>query len=177
MIEADAHVAADARISPDAYIGHGTVIGSGVVIGARTKVWHHANILQKAVIGIDSMIAAWVQIDPYCIIGDRVRIQPHVALAAIIGDDVFIGPGTQITNAPYPPCKRLAQTVIEDGVVIGANVTLLPGIRIGRRAVIGSASIVTRSVPAEEVWFGQPAIFRFTRDGYDRRQAEWDAPQ
>jgi len=175
-VESDAHVADDVELGDRVYIGHGTNIGSGVRIGAGTSVWHYANILRDVTIGEDCMIGAWVQVDPEVRVGNRVRVQPQSILSTSdIGDDVFIGAGTIITNAPYPPCKRLARALIHDGVVIGSNVLFLPGVTIGRRAVVGSGAVVTKDVPPEMVAFGNPARVRSTRKDYDLRQAEWEA--
>lgn len=175
-VEADAHVSDDAVLGEEVYVGHGAVIERGVTIDRRTKVWHYANILRGVSIGEDCMIGAWVQIDPEVRIGNRVRVQPQSIISTSdVGNDVFIGAGTITTNAPYPPSRRFARTVIEDGTIIGSNVLFLPGVTIGRRSVVGSGAVVTKDVPPEVVVFGNPARVRYPRAEYDQKLAEWEA--
>ncbi|MDE1858825.1 MAG: N-acetyltransferase [Thaumarchaeota archaeon] len=156
------------------------VVGPRVKIGAGTKVWHFANVIGDDEIGRDCMIGSYVQVDPHVRIGDRTRIQPYTVVSTYtkVGEGVFIGAGVIITNARYPPGKRLWQTVIGDGVVMGSKIVTLPGITIGERAVVGSGSTVAHDVPPGEVWFGNPATFRYARSEYDRRmvEAERSAP-
>ncbi len=76
-----------------------------------------------------------------------------------VGNDVFIGMGTVFTNDKHPPSKKLEHTIVNDGASIGANVTVLPGITIGKGSMIGAGSVVTKSVPDGEIWFGNPARF------------------
>jgi acetyltransferase-like isoleucine patch superfamily enzyme len=80
-----------------------------------------------------------------------------------IGDDVFIGPNATFTNDRFPRSKldyKIEQTVIEAGASIGAGAVVLPGIRIGARALVGAGSVVTRDVGADAVVFGNPARVR-----------------
>jgi len=82
-----------------------------------------------------------------------------------VGDRVFVGPGCVITNVSFPRAtdeKYLAPQgcTIEDDVKIGANVTLLPGVHIGRHALIGAGSVVTKDVPSFAIAFGNPARIR-----------------
>jgi hypothetical protein len=76
-------------------------------------------------------------------------------------DDVFIGPNATFTNNPFPRSKQYpeqhSKTVVHKGASIGANATLLPGISIGSRAMVGAGAVVTRSVPANAVVVGNPA--------------------
>lgn len=78
-----------------------------------------------------------------------------------LGDDVFIGPNATFTNNLFPrrrcPLETIPETVVENGTSIGANATILPGIRLGTGAMIGAGAVVTRSVPPNAVVFGNPA--------------------
>lgn len=117
------------------------------------------------------MVGSYVQLDPDVKLDDGVRIQPYTSIATgtIVGKNVFFGPYVSITNAPFPPSRILYTTVIDDGAVFGSHAVILPGVKIGKEAVVGSNSLVTRNVPSREVWLGSPATFRYTRATYDER--------
>lgn len=94
-------------------------------------------------------------------VGDRCMIE---ALSFIpdwvtLGNDVFVGPGVIFTNDKKPPSygEHWARTIVEDNVSIGANATILPGVRLGKGCVIGAGSVITKDIPAEEIWAGNPA--------------------
>ena len=132
-------------------------------IGAGTKIWAFAHVLPGARIGRDCNICDHVFIENDVIVGDRVTIKCGVQLwdGVRLADDVFVGPNASFTNDPFPRSKRhLAEhcrTVIGPGASIGANATILPGITIGSRAMIGAGAVVTRSVPPNAVVVGNPA--------------------
>jgi len=174
-IEPTAHVADDAVLGDDVYIGHGAIIASGVRIGARTRIWNYVLVLQNVTIGEDCMVASLCQIDPGSTLGDRTRVQPITAVNAFVGKDVFLGAGVVFTNHPYPPGKRLARVQIDDEVVVGSKVLFLPGVHIGRRAVVGSGAVVTKDVPPEVVTFGNPSTIRGTRAQFDAKRDVWEA--
>lgn len=135
--------------------------GALVVIDRRasvpedTIVWHFARILAFAQIGIDVSIGACSEIGRAAVVGPRSRISAHVFLPpnAVVGSGVFIGPGATFTDDRYPRVLDPGQRydphppVIEDGASIGAGAVILPGVRIGARALIGAGSVVTRDVP------------------------------
>jgi acetyltransferase-like isoleucine patch superfamily enzyme len=80
-----------------------------------------------------------------------------------IEDNVFIGPNVTFTNDKYPRSKQYPQefqsTVIKKGASIGANVTILGGVIIGEKSMIGAGSVVTKNIPDGELWVGNPAKF------------------
>ena len=134
-------------------------------IGDDTRIWQFCVILPKAKIGRECNICALVFIENDVVIGDRVTIKNGVQLwdGIDVGDDVFIGPNVTFTNDPFPRSRcrveKLLVTKVGKGASIGANATILPGILIGNDAMIGAGSVVTKDVPAGEVWFGNPASF------------------
>ncbi|MBY0345515.1 MAG: N-acetyltransferase, partial [Neisseriaceae bacterium] len=79
-------------------------------------------------------------------------------------NDVFIGPNVTFTNDFLPRSKQyptsFLKTKIEQGASIGANATIVGGITIGRYAMIGAGSVVTKSVGEYELWYGNPASFK-----------------
>jgi len=132
-------------------------------IGADTYVWQFCVILKDAVIGNNCNINCQVFIENDVVIGNNVTIKPGVQIwdGLRIEDNVFIGPNVTFTNDRYPRSKQypeeFQQTMIKKGASIGANATILGGITIGENALIGAGSVVTKNVPANEVWVGNPA--------------------
>lgn len=132
-------------------------------IGDSTKVWQFVVILPGARIGAEGNICSHCLIENDVAIGDRVTVKSGVQLwdGIRVGDDVFIGPNVSFTNDRFPRSKQyqaqVLKTEIEDGVSIGAGATILPGLRLGRNAMIGAGSVVTRSVPPNAIVVGNPA--------------------
>ncbi len=132
-------------------------------IGPGTRIWAFAHILPQARIGAECNICDHVFIENDVIIGDRVTVKCGVQLwdGLRIEDDVFIGPNATFSNDIFPRSKQRPQafavTTIQRGASIGANATLLPGITIGARAMVGAGAVVTRSVPPNTVVAGNPA--------------------
>lgn len=132
-------------------------------IGEGTTVWQFVVILPGAVIGKDCNICANTLIEGDVRVGDRVTLKSGVQLwdGTRIGDDVFIGPNSTFTNDAYPRSKEYPDSFsginISDHASIGANATLLPGITVGKYAMIGAGAVVTRDVPDYAVVMGNPA--------------------
>ncbi|PPI86008.1 dTDP-6-deoxy-3,4-keto-hexulose isomerase [Marinobacter maroccanus] len=132
-------------------------------IGEGTKVWQFVVILKGAKIGQNCNICAQTLIEGDVIVGDRVTVKSGVQLwdGTRIKDDVFIGPNVTLTNDPYPRSQEYPEkftgVVIESNASIGANATLLPGITIGKSAMVGAGAVVTKNVPAGAVVAGNPA--------------------
>jgi acetyltransferase-like isoleucine patch superfamily enzyme/dTDP-4-dehydrorhamnose 3,5-epimerase-like enzyme len=132
-------------------------------VGAGTKVWAFAHVLPGATIGKDCNICDHVFIENDVVVGDRVTIKCGVQLwdGLRVGNDVFIGPNATFTNDPFPKSKQrpaeFVKTTLEPGCSVGANATILPGISIGRNAMVGAGAVVTRSVPANAIVYGNPA--------------------
>jgi acetyltransferase-like isoleucine patch superfamily enzyme/dTDP-4-dehydrorhamnose 3,5-epimerase-like enzyme len=132
-------------------------------IGAGTRVWAFAHLLPGAVIGRNCNICDHVFIENDVVVGDDVTIKSGVQLwdGIRLGNRVFIGPNVTFCNDRYPRSKQhlasFPQTIVEEGASVGANATILPGVRIGRNAMIGAGAVVTKSVPANAVVVGNPA--------------------
>lgn len=135
-------------------------------IGRSTRIWQFCVILEGAKIGKNCNICANVFIENKVTIGDRVTVKSGVQLwdGLVVGNDVFIGPNATFTNDKYPPSpnflEKIKPTIIEQKAVIGANSTILPGVRIGANSIVGAGSVVTKDIPEGEVWFGNPAKFQ-----------------
>jgi UDP-2-acetamido-3-amino-2,3-dideoxy-glucuronate N-acetyltransferase len=132
-------------------------------IGARTRVWQFVIILPGAKIGSECNICSHCFIENDVTIGDRVTVKSGVQLwdGLRLGDDIFIGPNVTFTNDRFPRSKKapkqFLQTIVEAGASIGANATILPGVTIGRQAMVGAGAVVTRSVPPKAIVVGNPA--------------------
>jgi UDP-2-acetamido-3-amino-2,3-dideoxy-glucuronate N-acetyltransferase len=134
-------------------------------IGAETKIWQFSIVLKNAIIGKNCNINSHTFIENNVIIGDNVTVKCGVYLwdGLRIEDNIFIGPNVTFTNDKYPRSKQYPQefqtTVIKKGVSIGANVTILGGVIIGEKSMIGAGSVVTKNIPDGELWVGNPAKF------------------
>ena len=106
------------------------------------------------------MIGANVYIGPNVTIGDNTRIQNNCFIpeGVTIGDNVFIGPGLMVTNDKFPPSDRVDKTVIEDGVVIGINTTIVAPVTITKNSKVGASCVIRRDLdttkikPGKNVW-------------------------
>jgi acetyltransferase-like isoleucine patch superfamily enzyme/dTDP-4-dehydrorhamnose 3,5-epimerase-like enzyme len=146
------------------FFQHERAIVETANIGEGTRVWAFAHILPGACVGRDCNICDHTFIENDVLIGDRVTIKCGVQIwdGLRIEDDVFVGPNATFTNDLFPrskhyvaPEKRL-QTVVKRGASIGANATILPGVVIGERAMIGAGAVVTRNVPPDAIVTGNP---------------------
>lgn len=132
-------------------------------IGNNTFVWQFTVILKEAVIGDNCNVNCQVFIENDVVIGNNVTVKPgvHIWDGLRIEDDVFIGTNVTFTNDRYPRSKQypeeFQQTIIKKGASIGANATILGGLTIGEKALIGAGSVVTKNVPSGELWVGNPA--------------------
>jgi acetyltransferase-like isoleucine patch superfamily enzyme len=157
--------AADPRIHPSAEVEEGARVGVG------TTVWQLAHIRITAVVGAGCTIGRGVFIDEDVIVGDRVKVQNHALVyrPARVGDGVFVGPAAVLTNDLYPRAVNIdgsskttgdwqaVGVALRSGCAIGARVVLLPGVTVGRWAMVAAGSVVTRDVPDFAVVAGVPA--------------------
>ncbi len=132
-------------------------------IGEGSRIWAFAHVLPGARIGTDCNVCDHVFIENDVVVGDRVTIKCGVQLwdGVRVEDDAFIGPNVTFTNDRFPRSKRypdeFSQTVVAVGASIGANATILPGLRIGQYAMVGAGAVVTRSIPPYAIVVGNPA--------------------
>lgn len=133
-------------------------------IGLNTNIWQYCVVLPNAIIGENCNICSHVFIENDVRIGDNVTIKNGVQLwdGITIENDVFIGPNVTFTNDKYPRSKvypsDFSKTLVKAGASIGANSTLLPGIIIGAKSIVGAGSTVTKNVPPNAIVVGNPAV-------------------
>lgn len=145
------------------YFVHDRALCESKKIGNGTRVWAFAHILPNARLGSECNVCDHVFIENDVVIGNRVTIKCGVQVwdGIEIEDDVFIGPNVTFTNDRFPRSKvypdKFSRTVIRQGASLGANSTILPGITIGSKAMIGAGAVVTRSVPPNAIVVGNPA--------------------
>ncbi|HMQ06333.1 MAG TPA: acyltransferase [Saprospiraceae bacterium] len=147
------------------YFAHETAcIDTGASIGKGSKIWHFSHIMPDAQIGIHCNIGQNVVVSPSVILGDYVKVQNNVSIytGVICEDYVFLGPSMVFTNVLNPRSEvirrdQYLKTHIKKGVTVGANATLLCGIKIGKYAFIGAGAVVISDVPDFALFVGNPA--------------------
>ncbi|MBC8225188.1 N-acetyltransferase, partial [Candidatus Bathyarchaeota archaeon] len=157
-------------VSPDAEIGEGTIIQAGAVIeedcriGRGCRIGYHAVLRQGTVIGDYSVFGSLSASEGWNRIGDNVTIhsQCHITEDAVIEDFVFIAPlfcganTLRIVHGRDFPLVKEGYT-IKRGARIAIQVAVLPGVTIGRNALISAGAVVTRDIPDYGIAFGNPA--------------------
>lgn len=141
---------------------HPTADVQSTKIGSGTFIWQFSIVLPGATIGENCNVNAHCFIENDVTIGNNVTVKCGVYIwdGITVEDNVHIGPAVTFTNDLYPRSKHefeLTRTVLKKGSSIGANATIIAGITIGEYAMIGAGSVVTRNVPNNTLWFGNPA--------------------
>ena len=148
------------------YFAHETaVIDDNTQIGNETKIWHFSHIMSSCKIGEKCNIGQNVVVSPKVILGNNVKVQNNVSIytGVVCEDDVFLGPSMVFTNITNPRSAIIRRdnyelTLVKKGASIGANATIVCGNKIGKYALIGAGSIITKNIPNNELWYGNPAI-------------------
>lgn len=147
-------------------------IAPDVKLGTNVRIYAFVN-LYGCEIGDDSRIGTFVEIQKGAHIGKRVKVSSHsfICEGVTIEDNVFVGHGVMFINDKYPRATAIdgspqteadwdcVQTLVEEGASIGSNATILCGVTIGKGAIVGAGSVVTKSVPAGTIVAGVPARF------------------
>ena len=154
--------------SPDYYVHPTSIVDPGAKIGKGTKIWHFCHIGPEAVIGKRCSLGQNVYVGK-AKIGNGVKIQNNVSVydEVEIEDDVFCGPSMVFTNvynprAAIPRKDEYRKTLVNKGVTIGANATIVCGVTMGEYCFIGAGAVVNRDVKPYALMLGVPA-----------RQAGW----
>ena len=134
-------------------------------IPESTNIWQYCVVLPGAQIGENVNICSHCFIENEVKIGNNVTVKCGVQVwdGIELEDNVMIGSNVTFTNDMYPRAKnkdwKLLKTKVCKGATIGAGCVVLPGLTIGERAFVAAGSVVTRDVPAGELWLGNPARF------------------
>lgn len=146
------------------FIHETAVIDEPARIGEGTRIWHFTHVSKDAVIGANCSIGQNVFIGRGVNIGDGCKVQNNVSVyeGVTLEDGVFCGPSMVFTNVINPRAEierknEFKQTLVRQGATIGANVTVVCGITIGRYAFVGAGAVVTKDVPDFALVVGNPA--------------------
>ena len=140
-------------------------------IGDKVMIWHWVQVREDAEIGEGTIISKGVYIDFGVKIGKNVKIQNNVSVyhGVTIEDGVFVGPHVCFTNDKLPRSINpdgslknatdweVSTILVRTGASLGANSTILPGVTVGRFAMVGSGAVVTKDVPDHAIVVGNPA--------------------
>ena len=147
-------------------------IADSVRLGKNVKIYHPDQVnLYGCVIGDDSRIGSFVEIQKNAVIGARCKISSHsfICEGVEIEDEVFIGHGVMFTNDRFPRAANadgtakseadwvLEKTIVKRSASIGSNATILCGLTIGDGALVAAGAVVTKDVPAFALAAGVPA--------------------
>lgn len=144
------------------YFKHALAVVETQSVGKGTRIWAFAHILPGAKIGANCNICDHTFIENDVLIGDRVTIKCGVYVwdGVRLEDEVFVGPSVTFTNDKLPRSgvhNKPLITTVKGGASLGANSTIMPGITIGSRALVGAGAVVTRDVPPWAIVTGNPA--------------------
>ncbi|MEH2191997.1 MAG: acyltransferase [Nostoc sp.] len=147
-------------------------VNDDVRLGTNVKIFHpHLVNLYGCIIGDDTKIGTFVEIQKDVTVGNRCKISSHsfICEGVVLEDEVFIGHGVMFTNDLYPRATNedgslkteddwyTVKTLVKCCASIGSNATILPGVTIGEKAIVGSGAVVTHDVPDYAIVVGVPA--------------------
>jgi acetyltransferase-like isoleucine patch superfamily enzyme len=157
--------------TPDVYIHPTADVSPKAVLGEGVRIWHQAQVREGAVLGRNCILGKGAYVDFGVHIGDNVKIQNRASVyhGVTIESGVFVGPHVIFTNDKLPRAVNpdgslksdddweLGEILVREGASIGAGAIIVTGVTIGRWAMIGSGSVVTRNVPDYGLVYGNPA--------------------
>lgn len=155
--------AEQSRLGPGAVLRSHSVVYAGNQIGAGFQTGHGVLVRECNRIGDRVSVGSHTVIEHHVRIGNDVRIHSNVFIPefSVLEDGAWIGPNAVLTNARYPRSPgakaALRGPLVREGAVVGAASTLLPGVSIGRRALVGAGAVVVADVPDFMVVVGNPA--------------------
>ena len=152
-------------------IAESAVVAPDAIIGPATRVWHFAQVREGARIGANCNVGKGVYVGAGVVVGDRCKIENNASLfeGLTVEDGVFIGPHVVFTNDRLPRATNpdgslqtaadwtMGSTIVRRGASIGAAAVIIPGLEIGRYAMVGAGAVVTHDVPAHALVVGNPA--------------------
>lgn len=153
-------VEARLRIGSNALIRSHSIIYAGSTIGERFTTGHRVTVRESMSIGDDCQVGTLSDIQGNCSIGNGVRLHSnvHVSQHTSLRDYVWMFPFSITTNDPIPPSDVRLGCTVESFAVVAVGAILLPGIRVGRGALVGAGSVVSRNVDPNALVLGNPAV-------------------
>ena len=148
------------------YVHPTVVIDKTAILGDGTKVWHFAHVRENAEIGRGCVLGYSVYVGKGVKIGNGVKLENRATIYAgvKIEDKVFVGPHVTFTNDPYPRSFstdwKIVETLVREGASIGVGAVVVCGVTIGKYAMIGAGSVVTKDTPPHAIVYGNPAEVR-----------------
>jgi len=147
------------------------VVEEGAQVGANTNIWHHCHVRSGARVGSDCTLGLNVYVDTGATVGNNCKLENRVSVfrGVTLEDGVFVGPHATFTNDRYPraikPDGTLVseddwapiETLVKYGATIGAGAVILPGLTVGRWAMVAAGALLTRNVPDHGLVMGHPA--------------------
>jgi UDP-2-acetamido-3-amino-2,3-dideoxy-glucuronate N-acetyltransferase len=140
------------------------VIDPGAVLEAGVKVWHFAHVCSQAVLGAGTVLGQGAYVGPGVKVGRGSKIQNHVSVyeGVTLAEEVFVGPNATFTNVRNPRSHvsrrgEFAPTDVARRATIGANATIVCGVRLGEACFVAAGAVVTRDVPPRALVMGAPA--------------------
>jgi acetyltransferase-like isoleucine patch superfamily enzyme len=159
------------------FIHPSATVDESATVGEDTKIWINVQVRDGAVIGRNCILSKDVYVDHGVTIGNNCKIQNSVSVynGVTIEDDVFVGPNACFTNDRVPRAFnadwQVTPTLIAHGASIGANATIVCGITVGRYAMIGAGSVVTKDVEPFALMVGNPArLIGYVNELGERRE-------
>ena len=147
----------------DYFVHETALVEEGAMIGKSAKIWHFCHLMPNCEIGEGCNLGQNVFVGRGVKLGKNVKVQNNVSIysGVICEDDVFLGPSMVFTNIKNPRSAVVRKgqyetTYLEKGVTVGANATIVCGIRLGKYAFIGAGTVVTKDVPAYALIIGNP---------------------
>ena len=146
-------------------------VSAAATIGEGARIWHQAQVREGAVIGAGCIIGKGVYVGAHVTLGENCKVQNYSCLyeGVTLEDGVFIGPEVVFTNDRYPRAINpdgtlkttddwhVGRSLVKYGAAVGSRSVILPGITIGRWALVGAGSVVTKDVPDHAIVVGNPA--------------------
>ncbi len=146
------------------FIHDTAIVDDDVMIGKNVSIWHFSHVLHGSSIGDNCTLGQNVMVGPKVKIGNGCKIQNNVSIyeGIELGNDVFCGPSCVFTNVINPRAfinrkSEFKKTIVKDGATLGANCTIVCGVKIGKFALIGAGAVVTKDVDNYALYVGVPA--------------------
>ncbi len=148
----------------DYFVHNTSVVDPGAVVGKGSKIWHFSHILKGSKLGLNCIVGQNVMVGPDVSVGDNCKIQNNVSIykGVTLEDGVFCGPSCVFTNVNTPRAEverkdEFLPTRVGRGTTIGANATIICGVKLGAYSMVAAGAVVTKDVPAFALVAGVPA--------------------